>query len=554
MQSYLRQLIRSPDPFAAILATKVAQKKKVCIDFSSPNVAKTFHIGNLRSTIHGNFAQKIYKCAGHDVVSINYLGDWGSQFGLLLTHWPTYFRNNQLDDKWNKMTSKEKVDEYTKAYVEANQRAKEDSAFFQQTNHRAKEDSAFFQQSRALFAQMEERLSETKNFDEFTLWNECRKVSEDYLKEFYNKLGVEFSQWDAESQHVIQGRRLVDDLMKTEHVFKTKDGLWAIKESENGGYAVLRKSDNSTLYLTRELASILNRDDKNHADEYIYYVDKAQTRHFIHLKTLLQTIGRNDLADKINHQAFGRTLLQTIGRNDLADKINHQAFGRVIGLSTRNGRVENADDLIEKGIQHARKFIESSPTIKIGEGIQHARKFIESSPTIKIGEDEMEPICRNLSQSAIIVGDLKRRKSTEYNFTFEGAFNLEQNNALLLHMKHTRLNSLEETNPVTFSRLISTMDMIDIVPLDTSPEAHQLCLHLYTLDNALYGAYHALEPCRMTIYLMELATRVGTAMSALRIQGEKEELAIPRMLVFVAAKRVLSEGMKLLGIEPLDKC
>ena len=121
-------------------------------------------------------------------------------------------------------------------------------------------------------------------------------------------------------------------------------------------------------------------------------------------------------------------------------------------------------------------------------------------------------------------------------------------------MKHTRLCSLEESNQEILSKLLSKLDFIDGIPLDTSPEAHQLCLHLYTLDNALFGAYTNLEPCRMVIYLMELANRIGSAMSTLRIKDEKESEAISRMLIFVAARRVLNEGMKLIGIDPLRKC
>ena len=187
--------------------------------------------------MHGNFAQKIYRAAGHEVVGINYLGDWGSQFGILLSYWPSYFERNELSSKWNTLTSKEKIEEYTKAYVEGNQKLKD--------------DPEFQNQSRVLFKDMEDKVLKHNNFDKFVLWNEFKQISEDYLRNFYKKLGVEFNFWDAESAHVVEGRKLVDEIMKTDAVFQTKDGLWAVKEPEVGGYAVLKKSDDSTLYLTR---------------------------------------------------------------------------------------------------------------------------------------------------------------------------------------------------------------------------------------------------------------------------------------------------------------
>ncbi|VDN35917.1 unnamed protein product [Cylicostephanus goldi] len=201
--------------------------------------------------------------------------------------------------------------------------------------------------------------------------------------------------WEYESSYVTAARRLAADLLKDEVARTAPSGISVVDldGSELEEYAVIRKSDFTTLYLSRELACVLDRDELFHADRYLYVVDRAQRKHFEAL----------------------RLILQRIGKGELAKKIEHVPYGRVKGLSTRLGRTEAVGDIIDKGAELA-------------------LKFMQSSPTIKIPPEKMQDVSRQLSISTVVFNDLKRAKSAEYEFSFTNAFDLNHNNALSLQV------------------------------------------------------------------------------------------------------------------------
>lgn len=256
------------------------------------------------------------------------------------------------------------------------------------------------------------------------------------------------------------------------------------------------------------MASILRRDEVYAADRYLYVVDKSQTRHF----------------------EFMKALLHSLGKDGLADKIEHIPFGRVIGLSTRQGRTEAVADIFERGVTLA-------------------EEFVLQSNTLQISQREVHEVAKILSVSVVIVNDLKRHRTSEYNFTFDGAYKMKQVNGLLLQMKHSRLVSLEKYNESLMQNILSDWDY----ELEVSPQTLPLINHIHAFDDALFASFTLSEPCKVTSYLLKLANLVGSTMGSLRVSGEPVSKALPRLFLFATAKKILHEGMKLLGIEPLER-
>ncbi|KAK5979201.1 putative arginine--tRNA ligase mitochondrial [Trichostrongylus colubriformis] len=235
--SYLRRLRSSG--LKALLTDRASSRqcKKLVIDYSSPNIAKQFHIGNLRSTLIGRYVDKVHRAVGDDVTTVNYLGDWGTQFAMIATHWP---QMRPSDSYWNSCGDVDKIRALTDCYVVANKKGKVDDGFREKV--------------RETYAQMENSIvNEDFNSPTMQLWQDIRELSERHLNHFYSMLNIGFDRWEYESSQVSAARRLVSDMVKDKIARPTANGLWVVDlpGDELEEYAILRKSDSTTIYLSR---------------------------------------------------------------------------------------------------------------------------------------------------------------------------------------------------------------------------------------------------------------------------------------------------------------
>lgn len=285
--------------------------KTVCIDYSSPNIAKPFHIGHIRSTVIGNSLYKIYDSLGYDVVRINHLGDYGTQFGKMIVAYRKWGNKEEVEA--------EPIKSLLKYYVKFHEEAEKDPAL---------EDEA-----RATFTLLENGAEE-----ETALWQWFRDES---LKEFnyvYDLLGITFDSYAGESFYSDKMDRVVD-ILESKELLKDSEGTQIVDLSEfNLTPALIKKKDGSTLYITRDLAAVLYRKETYDFDKCIYVVASQQNLHFQQLFKIVDLMGF-DWADKCVHVPFGMVSLED---------------GT---MSTRKGKVVFLLDVLTKAVEKTKEVI-----------------------------------------------------------------------------------------------------------------------------------------------------------------------------------------------------
>ena len=291
--------------------SNVGGGKPVIVEYSSPNIAKPFHIGHLRSTGIGNAIYRIYDAMGYDVIRINHLGDYGTQFGKMIVAYRKW--GNEEDVRRSPI--KTLLEYYTKFHVEA------------------EKDPDLEQEARDTFARLEHGEP-----GELELWKWFREESLKEFTEVYDMLGIEFDSYAGESFYSDKMPRVLEEL-KEKDLLKVSQGAQVVDLEDKGlGTALITKSDGSTLYITRDIAAAIYR--KEHYDFYknIYVVASQQDLHFAQWIEIVEMLGYDWARDCV-HVPFGMVSLEE---------------GT---MSTREGRVVFLKDVLEKAIEKTKEIM-----------------------------------------------------------------------------------------------------------------------------------------------------------------------------------------------------
>ncbi len=290
--------------------------RTVVIDLSSPNIAKPFHIGHLRSTVIGTALGNLFDLLGYRSVRINHLGDWGTQFGRLMVGW----QNAGWRDEAAKL-SDDPIRQLVHVYVKVNQEMDK--------------DPVMEEQGRAWFAKLEKGDPEAG-----ALWKQFRDLSLAYFEKIYRRLNVRFDEVSGESFYTDKMGPVIERARATGAATESKGALVIAMDEESKPPVLLLKSDGATTYHTRDLAAAIYRQQMYSFEKMLYVVGQPQRLHFEQLFEALAKLG----------YAWSASC-------------HHVSFGHIHGMSTRKGQAIWLEDVLEEAVQRAREKAAENPEL-----------------------------------------------------------------------------------------------------------------------------------------------------------------------------------------------
>lgn len=280
-------------------ASKVGEGKNIVIDYSSPNIAKPFHIGHLRSTVIGGALYNIYKYLGYNVTGINHLGDYGTQFGKLIEGYKRWGEEYNIEEK--------PIDELTKIYI--------------RINELCKQDEKVLEECRNNFKKLEDGDSYCTE-----IWTRFRNLSLKEFQKVYDLLGSKFDSWNGEAFYSDKMAEVVEKLEQTGKLVES-EGARIINLGEDTAPCIIGKTNGSTTYATRDLAAILYRARNYNFDKALYVTSYEQVLHF---KQVFEVAKLLDLNEKyingLEHVPFGMVRLKE--RKDVNKRRKHYKIRR----------------------------------------------------------------------------------------------------------------------------------------------------------------------------------------------------------------------------------
>ena len=482
MKSTVSEVLEEKENFGR---SDIGGNKKVIVEFSSPNIAKPFHIGHIRSTVIGNSLSKIYDALGYDVFKINHLGDYGTQFGKMIC---AYRRWGNREDVINSPI-KTLLGYYTKFHVEVEE-------------HPELEDEA-----RAIFTKLEQGSKE-----EVELWQWFREES---LKEFqrvYDMLGIEFDSYNGESFYSDKMPRVEKELLDKGLPQESKGAQVVDLEEYKLGTALIKKSDGSSLYITRDIAAAVYRKENYDFYKNIYVVATQQNLHFQQLFKIIELMGY-DWANQCVHVPFGMVRLEE---------------GT---MSTRHGRVVFLEDVLNGAIEKTREIIE------------------EKNPNI----ENLEEITSQVGIGAVVFNELSNNRIKDYTFKWDQILNFDGETGPYVQYTHARCASLLRKAGENIVAKAQDPKNVDFALLAKSDSAYELTKLIYAFPGVVEQAGEKYEPSIITRHIIDIAQCFNKFYHDEHIIVDDEVEKTSKIALVIATKRVIATGIGLLGMKAPER-
>lgn len=464
----------------------------VIVEYSSPNIAKPFHIGHGFTTILGESLARIYKRRGYKVERFNHLGDYGTQFGKLIVAIGLWGDEEKLQS--------EPISELLRIYVKFHDEAKKEEA----ENDGVSE---LENKARSAFRNLE-------NGEEYevNLWQRIRDLS---LKEFnrvYDRLGIHFDNLNGESFYSNRIPAVVD-MLREKELLEESDGAQVVRLDEYDlPPCIILKSDGTTIYASRDIAAVLYREEEFHFNRNIYVVGNPQAMHFKQVFSVIEKAGF-DCAKRCVHVPFG-----TVKFPDRK-------------LSTRGGDVIKLEDLLNEAVSKTREII--------------VRNAVNRGD--EMSEQEIDEIAEKVGLGAVVYLFLRNGRERDIVFRWEEVLDFEGDTAPYLQYTYARARSI-----LRRADAVETLDL-DYKNL-SSDSVYQVVVALDGFDDAVREACRTNEPYMIARQLNLIARQFNKFYNNEHILSEpNSELRQGRLAVCRAVCRVLKDGLELLGIEAVER-
>ena len=471
------------------LGVQLAEPQTIVVDYSAPNVAKEMHVGHVRSTIIGDAAVRTLEFLGHNVIRANHVGDWGTQFGMLIA----FLEKQQNEDHA----------EMALADLEG---------FYREAKRTYDEDPEFAERARSYVVKLQ-------GGDEYCrqMWKKLVDITMSQNQKIYDRMNVTLTRND------VMGESLYNDMLpgivsdlKQKGLAVESEGATVVfldefqnKEGEPMG-VIIQKKDGGYLYTTTDIACAKYRYETLNADRVLYYIDSRQHQHLVQAWTIVRKAGYVPESVPLEHHAFGMML----GKD-----------GRP--FKTRSGGTIKLSDLLDEAYQRAYTLVR------------------EKNP--EMSEAEVKTLAEVVGISAVKYADLSKSRTTDYIFDWDNMLAFEGNTAPYMQYAYTRVLSVfrkaginadsldaeivisEEREAQLATRLLQFEEVITQVARDGTP--HVMCAYLYDLAGLFSGFY---EHCPI-------------------LSAESDATRLSRLQLAALTAKTLKQGLDTLGIDTVER-